>query len=109
MSTRSVTPAVAAPVAVLTPMQRPMLQRTCDCGQHTNGGECEECKKKEKMPQQRHSGGSMVPAVVPPTAGVRAQRKDVQSCIDWLDNVETILKIDVDLKDLQQQLQQVKP
>jgi hypothetical protein len=66
VSTRSVTPAVAAPVAVLTPLQRPMLQRTCDCGQHTGGGECEDCKKKKKMPLQRHANGSGGPAIAPP-------------------------------------------
>src|SRR5215472_29281 len=60
MSTRAVTPTAAAPIATLTPLQRPMLQRTCDCGQHTSdGGECEDCrKKKKKMPLQRHASGS---------------------------------------------------
>jgi hypothetical protein len=66
MSTRAVTPAVAASVAVLTPLQRPMLQRTCDCGQHTGGGECEDCKKKKKMPLQRYANGSDAPAIAPP-------------------------------------------
>ena len=65
MSTRAVAPVVAAPVAALTPLQQPMLQRTCDCGQHTGGGECEECKKK-KMPLQRHANGSAAPAIAPP-------------------------------------------
>jgi len=66
VSTRTVTPAVAAPVAVLTPQQRPMLQRTCDCGQHTGGGQCEGCKKKKKMPVQRRANGSAAPAIAPP-------------------------------------------
>ena len=66
MSTRTVTPAVAAPVAVFTPQQRPMLQRTCDCGQHTGGGQCEDCKKKKKMPLQRQANGSAAPAIAPP-------------------------------------------
>ena len=43
-----------------------MLQRTCDCGQHTGGGQCEDCKKKKKMPLQRHANGSAAPAVAPP-------------------------------------------
>jgi Domain of unknown function (DUF4157) len=66
VSTRAITPAVAAPVAVLTPLQRPMLQRTCDCGEHTGGGECEDCKKKKKMPLQRYANGSASPAIAPP-------------------------------------------
>jgi hypothetical protein len=66
VSTRAITPAVAAPVAVLTPPQRPTLQRTCDCGEHTGGGECEECKTKKKMPLQRHANGIGAPPAVPP-------------------------------------------
>ncbi len=66
MSTRAVAPTVAAPAAVLTPLQRPMLQRTCDCGQHTGGGECDDCKKKKKMPLQRYANGSAAPAIAPP-------------------------------------------
>src|SRR5260370_3699868 len=66
VSTRAVAPVVAAPVAVLTPLQRPMLQRTCDCGEHTGGGECDDCKKKKKMPSQRHANGWAPPAFAPP-------------------------------------------
>ena len=29
-----------------TPSMRGVLQRRCDCGQHTGGGDCEECKKR---------------------------------------------------------------
>jgi hypothetical protein len=43
-----------------------MLQRTCDCGQHTGGGECEECKKKKRMPLQRLANGSSAPGIAPP-------------------------------------------
>jgi Domain of unknown function (DUF4157) len=71
VSTRAVAPTVAAPVAVLTPLQRPMLQRTCDCGEHTGGGECGECKKK-KMPLQRHADGSATPARVQPKLTISA-------------------------------------
>jgi Domain of unknown function (DUF4157)/Metallo-peptidase family M12B Reprolysin-like len=66
VSTRAVTQVTAAPAAVLIPQQRPMLQRTCDCGQHTGGGECEGCKKKKKMPLHRHALGSAAAAIVPP-------------------------------------------
>lgn len=41
------------------------LQRSCACGQHTAGGACEECKKKE-MKLQRHSDCAATPSVVPP-------------------------------------------
>ncbi len=66
MSTRAVAPTVAAPVSVVTPLQRPMLQRSCDCGQHTGGGgECEDCKKK-KIPLQRYASGAAIAPVAPP-------------------------------------------
>src|SRR5690349_17245300 len=43
-----------------------ILQRSCDCGNHTSGGEeCDECKKKQMM-LQRHSPGTAGPAVAPP-------------------------------------------
>ena len=42
-----------------------VLQRKCACGQHTGGGECEECKKKKGM-LQRQSNGLGGPAVAPP-------------------------------------------
>jgi len=67
MSPRAVTPVAAAPVAALAPVQRPMLQRKCDCGQHTGGGECEECKKKKKeTPLQRRAEGWGAPTIAPP-------------------------------------------
>jgi hypothetical protein len=43
-----------------------LLRRKCDCGQHTGGGECENCKKKKKTPLQRHANGSTAPAIAPP-------------------------------------------
>ncbi|MGH9497261.1 MAG: DUF4157 domain-containing protein [Candidatus Sulfotelmatobacter sp.] len=67
MSTRAVAPTVAAPVSVAAPLQRPMLQRSCDCGQHTSGGsECEDCKKKKKIPLQRYASGAAVAPIAPP-------------------------------------------
>jgi hypothetical protein len=39
----------------------PLLQRACDCGQHSNGeGECRDCKRRlllQRCPTQRISGG----------------------------------------------------
>ncbi|MFI5101922.1 MAG: DUF4157 domain-containing protein [Terriglobales bacterium] len=65
MSTRALTPAVAAPNATVTPLQSPLLQRACDCGQHTGGGECDDCKKKKTL-LQRQAVGPAGPAVAPP-------------------------------------------
>ncbi len=41
-----------------------ILQRKCDCGQHTGGGECEECKKKNGMLQRESKAAG--PDVAPP-------------------------------------------
>ena len=50
----------------LDPRPSGILQRKCDCGQHTGGsGECEECKKKD-MTLQRQSNSLAVSAPVPP-------------------------------------------
>jgi hypothetical protein len=48
----------------------PVLQRKCDCGQHTiAGGECSECSKKHELPLQRlainHSRQDGSPGVPP--------------------------------------------
>ena len=52
------TPAVTAAPAVL-------LQRTCDCGHHTIGGEeCEDCKKK-KVSLHRRATNSFGPRFAP--------------------------------------------
>ncbi|HTG33550.1 MAG TPA: DUF4157 domain-containing protein [Thermoanaerobaculia bacterium] len=54
-----------------------LLQRKCACGQHTGGGECEDCRKKS----QKESASGGLPAIVgealfssgqPLGAGVRA-------------------------------------
>jgi hypothetical protein len=45
-------------------MRGGILQRTCACGQHAGGGECEECRqKKERL--QRRKGNETEPAGVP--------------------------------------------
>ena len=58
MSTRAVTPTAAAPAPALTQQQRPLLQRTCECGQHTGGVECNDCRNKKKNALPRGGGGS---------------------------------------------------
>jgi Domain of unknown function (DUF4157) len=53
MSTGPASTGKAAASAFATPTitraQGGVLQRKCDCGQHTGGGECEECKKKQPV------------------------------------------------------------
>jgi hypothetical protein len=44
---------IGASTQQFRPAGRGVLQRKCDCGQHTGGGDCEECKKKK--PQERSS------------------------------------------------------
>jgi hypothetical protein len=41
-----------------------LLQRKCACGQHASGGECEECRKKERL--QRQKGHGAEPSGAPP-------------------------------------------
>jgi len=44
-----------------------VLQRQCACGQHKpGGGECEQCKKKDRTTLQRHSSNLTAPTTVPP-------------------------------------------
>jgi len=43
-----------------------LLQRKCACGQHTGGGECEECRKKRRTLQRRPLDGGRRPGEVPP-------------------------------------------
>lgn len=45
IGTQTVQGVALAPVILAS--RQPVLQRRCDCGQHTSGGECEECKKKK--------------------------------------------------------------
>lgn len=68
MKTRAATTAIAAPIRGLTLLQRPVLQRSCDCGQHTGGGECEECKKKKKGSLQRSAANGNTSSIAPPIA-----------------------------------------
>jgi uncharacterized protein DUF4157 len=58
--TTAATPAPAAPVL--------QLQRTCQCGQHTLGGECDDCKNKTTFLRRSASGRFDSPKV-PPVVG----------------------------------------
>jgi Domain of unknown function (DUF4157) len=46
-STTTMGRASAIARTVRAPARSGVLHRKCDCGQHTGGGECEECKKKK--------------------------------------------------------------
>ncbi|MFL6196538.1 MAG: DUF4157 domain-containing protein, partial [Thermoanaerobaculia bacterium] len=56
----------ARPFKTEAPIRSGILQRKCACGQHVGGGECEECKKKQKMQRRRsqEAESSEVPPVV---------------------------------------------
>src|ERR1700724_1587233 len=47
------------------PVGTGILQRKCDCGQHTGGGECEDCKKKKGM-LRRSAHGTAGQTTAPP-------------------------------------------
>jgi len=47
------------------PVASGILQRKCACGQHTGGGDCDECKKKHDVVQRRPAGKSEVERVPP--------------------------------------------
>src|SRR5262245_53103242 len=67
MSERTQNRANAAPVAPITPAPSGVLQRKCDCGQHTMaGGECEACGKKREDVLQRKAADSSEMSEVPP-------------------------------------------
>jgi uncharacterized protein DUF4157 len=53
MSTQLQTQNRAMPQPSFTPVRAGLLQRQCACGQHNNGGECEECRKQNQGTLQR--------------------------------------------------------
>lgn len=65
MSERSIAPTQQAAAPLVSQAPSGLLQRQCACGQHTMGGECEECKKNGLNIQRRASEGR-TPPVVPP-------------------------------------------
>jgi thiol-disulfide isomerase/thioredoxin len=66
MSDHVAAPAHKAATASAAPLARAMLQRQCACGQHTGGGECDECAKQEGLLQRKSRDGhdGDVPPVV---------------------------------------------
>lgn len=50
----------------LTPVQTGLLQRQCACGQHTDGGECEECRQEHEGTIQRAAVSAPPVNNVPP-------------------------------------------
>jgi Domain of unknown function (DUF4157) len=65
MSSRASVTAQATAVKSATAVNGALLQRQCACGQHAQGGECEECKQKQ-MALERHRAGHAEPVTVPP-------------------------------------------
>lgn len=56
----------ATSVAPLTPAPSGVLQRKCDCGNHTTaGGRCEECENKKEILQRKSTGYSEPSKVTP--------------------------------------------
>ncbi len=56
-----------APRQDVPPIAVGILQRKCACGQHSAGGECEECRKKNQTLQRKEGNGSAsfgVPPIV---------------------------------------------
>ncbi len=66
MSNGTMAPSREAANRAISAAGQCVLQRICDCGQHTRGGECEDCKKGKRTPLQRHASGTAVPVVAPP-------------------------------------------
>jgi len=49
----------------VVPVSSRMLQRACDCGQHTvGGGQCSGCKNKLQRNATGHSGADVAPSIV---------------------------------------------
>jgi hypothetical protein len=57
----------SVPTPGKAPARETVLRRKCACGQHAEGGECEECRKKKGLLQRRQGTGpepSGAPAIV---------------------------------------------
>ncbi len=54
-----------AAMVKVTPVASGVLQRQCACGQHTMGGECEECKDKQGLLQRKPANENAVGEIPP--------------------------------------------
>ncbi len=61
---------VNAKGAMAPPAVGGLLQRACACGQHTSGGECEECSKKKLAEESAGAGSLNRRASTPSTPGI---------------------------------------
>lgn len=66
MSERSIAQATKASTPAVTSAPARVLQRQCDCGEHTNGGECESCREEHGGTLQRAAINSNPIGSVPP-------------------------------------------
>jgi len=63
---RANTSKTPGPVASLTPASGALLQRSCNCGEQTIGGEkCDECAKNAATLRRQHDNGNAPPSVPP--------------------------------------------
>ena len=59
---------------------RAVLQRKCDCGSHTGGGECEDCAEKKQEIQRKGTGAAVdaVPPIVHDVLGESGRALDAE-------------------------------
>jgi hypothetical protein len=65
MSTPAPARAKVSGPATPTPSRGGVLQRSCACGQHTGGGQCEHCRAEHEGRLQRSGDGRGAPGAVP--------------------------------------------
>lgn len=65
MSDRSLAASQKAATPKVSPTTGPVLQRQCACGNHSMGGECEECKKKNGLARRKSANENATGEVLP--------------------------------------------
>src|ERR1700681_3665109 len=74
MSTSAVAPTRTAATPPPGAAQTGLLQRQCDCGQHTLGAaECDECSRKKLTLHQRGTGDPWMPSIVGEVLGAAGE------------------------------------